>query len=371
MDIPEESASILQKIEKDLLSIKDELTALKNEISSLRSKGPKIESEESRDEAEPGFFEEDEDETIALTGDELDNILNTADITEHTGQSTAVSPEDGDLVTEEREQAEQPIIDREDVIFDEEDKSSAETADLALDDTSDELMMDESLADLASITEEPTEVLSLEEEATSTEEKDLLDLPEEEEIVLEEISESDEPGLEKETGEPAEPEVDTGIEDTPEEMPFELDEELQLSPSEQKDLEASQDLLGEEELIDLGEPDVDETELAEMESEVAQSVEPDIDEASVGDEAPESAEQSVEEAFELADEKLEPLEEETPSAAPTDGDLPDDLKSEIRAILKYMDQLLESLPEEKIEEFANSEYFDVYKRLFEELDLAT
>jgi hypothetical protein len=34
-----------------------------------------------------------------------------------------------------------------------------------------------------------------------------------------------------------------------------------------------------------------------------------------------------------------------------------------------MDQLLESLPEDKIEEFAKSEYFDTYKKLFEELGL--
>jgi hypothetical protein len=34
-----------------------------------------------------------------------------------------------------------------------------------------------------------------------------------------------------------------------------------------------------------------------------------------------------------------------------------------------MDQLLESLPEEKIEEFASSKYFDTYKKLFSELGL--
>ena len=35
-----------------------------------------------------------------------------------------------------------------------------------------------------------------------------------------------------------------------------------------------------------------------------------------------------------------------------------------------MDQLLEALPDDKIEEFANSEYFEVYRRLFEELEIA-
>jgi len=37
--------------------------------------------------------------------------------------------------------------------------------------------------------------------------------------------------------------------------------------------------------------------------------------------------------------------------------------------LSYLDKLLDSLPEDKIEEFANSEYFDTYKKLFEELGL--
>ncbi|MFP4638751.1 MAG: hypothetical protein ACLFM6_09970, partial [Spirochaetaceae bacterium] len=51
------------------------------------------------------------------------------------------------------------------------------------------------------------------------------------------------------------------------------------------------------------------------------------------------------------------------------AELPENLKQEIRSVLSYMDQLLESLPEEKIEEFARSEHFEVYKRLFEELGL--
>jgi hypothetical protein len=50
-------------------------------------------------------------------------------------------------------------------------------------------------------------------------------------------------------------------------------------------------------------------------------------------------------------------------------ELPSELKSELRNILSYMDQLLESLPEEKIEEFAKSEYFDSYKKLFKDLGL--
>jgi hypothetical protein len=50
-------------------------------------------------------------------------------------------------------------------------------------------------------------------------------------------------------------------------------------------------------------------------------------------------------------------------------ELPSELKTELKNILSYMDQLLESLPEQKIEEFAKSQYFDSYKKLFKDLGL--
>ncbi len=52
----------------------------------------------------------------------------------------------------------------------------------------------------------------------------------------------------------------------------------------------------------------------------------------------------------------------------TEG-LSEDLKSEIKSILTYFNQLLVDLPEAKITEFAQSEYFVRYQRLFEELGL--
>ncbi len=50
--------------------------------------------------------------------------------------------------------------------------------------------------------------------------------------------------------------------------------------------------------------------------------------------------------------------------------VPQDLKFEIKSVLSYMDQLLESLPEDKITEFAQSEHFETYKKLFKELGLS-
>ncbi|HOJ64684.1 MAG TPA: hypothetical protein PLE45_09720 [Spirochaetota bacterium] len=46
-----------------------------------------------------------------------------------------------------------------------------------------------------------------------------------------------------------------------------------------------------------------------------------------------------------------------------------DLKEEVKLVLSYLDQLLDSLPEEKIKEFAESKTFEIYRKLFEELNI--
>ena len=54
----------------------------------------------------------------------------------------------------------------------------------------------------------------------------------------------------------------------------------------------------------------------------------------------------------------------------SDKDNNADLKKDIKSVLLYMDQLLENLPEDKIIEFANSEEFVTYKKLFSKLGLS-
>ncbi|GMO32851.1 MAG: hypothetical protein Ta2F_08780 [Termitinemataceae bacterium] len=46
-----------------------------------------------------------------------------------------------------------------------------------------------------------------------------------------------------------------------------------------------------------------------------------------------------------------------------------EFKKELQTVLSYMDQLLEALPESKIEEFARSEQFEIYKKVFKDLGL--
>ena len=54
----------------------------------------------------------------------------------------------------------------------------------------------------------------------------------------------------------------------------------------------------------------------------------------------------------------------------SDDVLPSNIKKDIKSVLSYMDQLLESLPEDKMKEFAESEYFEMYNRLFSELGIS-
>ncbi len=81
------STELLLKIANELSSIREELSSLKNELSSIKTEGPAEAPEfEAPPEDSKGFFDEEDDDKIALTGDELDNILNTADFTEEAGE---------------------------------------------------------------------------------------------------------------------------------------------------------------------------------------------------------------------------------------------------------------------------------------------
>ena len=78
------SSDLLQKIALELSSIKEELVSLRSQLGELKREPVPADmeaAETEEDGAKGGFFDDEDDDTIALTGDELDNILNTADFT--------------------------------------------------------------------------------------------------------------------------------------------------------------------------------------------------------------------------------------------------------------------------------------------------
>ena len=66
-----------------------------------------------------------------------------------------------------------------------------------------------------------------------------------------------------------------------------------------------------------------------------------------------------------------PAEDPTPAAmAPAAGaEIGGQVREDVRSVLAYLDQLLDALPPEKVREFAQSEHFATYKKLFKEFDL--
>jgi len=175
-------------------------------------------------------------------------------------------------------------------------------------------------------------------------------------------------------------------------------------PEDSAEDSATEELEAEELEIELGSPEFDVQELdsldstefdtaVELDSEVEEeAVEAEIESDTVLDSEVEfdsdddiismddiddfvtETDESVEEIVEIQDEPPLPAKAieavvEAKALAGKTEEIPSHLKKELKTVLSYMDQLLESLPDEKIEEFAKSEYYDTYKKLFKELGL--
>jgi hypothetical protein len=329
------SEAILKKIEQDLKQIKLEIQNLKKELSGRGGEAP-------RDAAAPGFFPEEEDDSIALTGDELDNILNTADFTEE--QAGGPAPE------EELPEAELPEAELPEALVDLQEAVAAEPA-LPADELP-EAELPEVLEDLQEAAP-AAENLDLLEPGSLSAEPEAAPIELEEkaaDLELETLEEEAAPELELEELEP-----DSASELVLEE-PAPLAEGLEEAPPAEEALSLEE--LGEEpatEALEL-EP------LAEAEAAPAESLElaEELPDLSLADE------QAPAETLELVEEAGEA--EAAPAAGPSEC-LPEDLREDVKSVLSYLDQLLEALPDDKIRQFAQSEYFGVYKRLFEELGL--
>jgi len=368
------SSEILARIEDELRSIRADLTQLRGELTGLRKAGGEaaVESPRAGSEAQTGFFDEDEDETIALTGDELDNILNTAEITEESAEAPSVEgPELGlEGLDDEAEMPASDVLSLDTPLAEEEINAAAGPAEAA-----EELPAELELEDLSA-------------EASAAPAQDLEGLPE---LDLEGVPEIDsapeaagEAGLGKDLETLELEEATSDLEALPD-----ASSDLELAEEPAAQSAAPEELGGDVDLVTLaaeaealeGEAaatPVEDLELGELESVSeepsaatdAEEIEIELDSAG-GAQTGKSAEEGLLEPVE----DLEVAEEAPGAAAPSaparegTGAIPEDLKDEIRTVLRYMDHLLEALPDEKIQEFANSEYFVTYKKLFEDLGL--
>ncbi len=380
------STQLLMRIADELSSIKTELSSLKEELAVLRGEAKPVQTEEKAPPASHGFFDEEDDEKIALTGDELDNILNTADFTEEAGADATAELSDEAIIDDF-------LMDREDLLGTTEEGAPAETASAGT--------AEEEIADEPAIQD-----ISFEEESEAAIERITLDEPAPE-AVPEELQQLQVSGVSPMTPPPEDTsyleaddlatadidlseavidEPDLGgpiLEETPvvepsiEHIDLDMEESLHIEGDETEpqgegfeNIELTLDEfigedqgIGQEMEIALEESaPVGPAEEAPVIEESFAEVVPEgfVVEPEGSEEAEAEAEAEPAEAFESVE-----LTEETEESQP----LPVDIRQEVKAVLSYMDQLLESLPEDKIEEFAKSEYFDTYKKLFEELGL--
>ena len=354
---------ILSRIERELRSIRSDLSSLKKELADLRRPGAMAEPADAGLAAKPAFFEEEDDDTIALTGDELDNILNTADITEEAADVTPVEEElapldDAGLLSE------QP-----DILADEEPVPAAASAAVPagpeldaepLEELEEVTDLDVELPDSA-----PAELVLDEAASAETAELPALDLE-----GIPEIEETGEAELEElpadELGE-AEAAVDL------EEIPAAEAGEPVLSTDDLADSDLAElEAVAEESAPSPG---------ASIEIEFEPSMAPMEEASGAADVEQLEAVEDLEEVPELTEEspataaraprpeRSSPARQPQPPAAGKTVMMNEPLKQDLAKVLKVIDELLDALPEKKIREFAKSEHFAVYRKLFEDLGL--
>ena len=407
------STELLLRIANELSSIKNELSSLKNELTVLRAenRGP-AETHTPEPDAAHGFFDEEEDETIALTGDELDNILNTADFTEEAGSDAGEEFESGlmgdDFQNKTNDFPEELLSDRDDLLGDIDISSGNETVSGNSTQDQEEPAFEQiELDDLESvILEAPSEIVELMENGVRSmteapEDTSYLEIdevpPEALDLSDAVIDEPDLGGLTLEDHVMEEPSLDSididleldalnSMTNTSNNISFEetafeesLHEEAQdLTTSDENLLLSDEIILSEEHFT----PDVPELDELDTEIELGgeESFAKVVPEGFVVDAEEENQSLDLSEAdeietfdFDETDATSSPVEEIPSSFTENESNnrevLPANLRQEVKTVLSYMDQLLESLPESKIEEFARSEYFDTYKKLFEDLGL--
>ena len=259
---------LLTNIVGELSSLKKEISMLKVNIHTVENGNASLEKNSVEQEEATGFFkDEDTDEAIALTGDELNNILITADFTDENDHS-------------------------------------------AVQDTADEAT--ESCEVCSDETEE-----KLEDNFSSGRDVDFDD------ITLE----------------------DTKLDD------FVIPEELDYNM-----LNSENDGVKTDENAETAS-----TEGSDMSY---------LDESDSEDEVSLEIPGTQDIAVEASNDKVASEKSNNEGVSSNSEVLPSDIKNKVKSVLAYMDQLLESLPEDKMKEFAESEYFEMYNKLFSELGIS-
>lgn len=374
---------ILKKIESELASIKSEISELKSQlgnVTKVRQQGSLPKEEED---SHGGFFSDDEDETIALTGDELDSILSSADITSDSGIEA-----NGESIADDKDDLLQ--LDEQGNFLNKEDSTVSDVDLLQGTDLESSLDQDAEVPSFPMESPIPGGTIAQSGVPESIEFED-------QEIVNQDISdfsdyeetETDQENLKEEFNQ-----IDNEIKSpvAQEEIDF---ANSASTPSSMKMVDEVEDVT-DSFFADVSSTSSDEDDLSleipfDDDLLLDEDIKPtDSTTTSVKSEQPQttssSASSTIDDSDLVLDDNLseQPISDSQNEFTSATSDLPDTsspanknkseglsekMKEEIRSVLSYMDKLLASLPDEKIQEFAESEHFEVYKKLFEELGL--
>ncbi|MBQ7882239.1 MAG: hypothetical protein IJ312_05965 [Treponema sp.] len=445
-----ESNKILQNIASELAVLREEISNLKSDFAQLKN-GSIPKQEETEEKETTGFFDESEDdETIALSDNELTNILNTADFTEESEELC----ENENCENENIEETEEVLDDSssEMDIYNDDEYTTEETGLPQIDFEAEQLEEPSDLTeneletssedfiepDATMITNEVdnseenlstdsnTEDMYTEDEALDFEEESLEEsLPEEIDVSTEECEEiTDEPVeavFESEQWGVVEPAVADDMVEIDEE-PVVADDmvEIDEEPAVADDMvEIDEEPAVADDMVEIDEEPAVADDMVEIDEEpaVADDMVKIDEEPAVADDMVEIDEEpavaddmvEIDEELAVADDMVEIDEEpvvandmveideepvvaditenetddvtvfnsndetantEEDNKTENSSEIPSELKQDIKSVLSYMDQLLDNLPEEKIAEFAKSEHFELYKKLFSELGLS-
>lgn len=313
--------------------------------------------------ADKSFFNDGEDETISLSSDELSNILE--DKAESSKENIEEVPTVDSVLGEKTEDIESAQELEE---IGESVKDIELTDDTTLNDLTDTVGADvESLEELdtETLTElkepSPGSVKPQEEDVEKSVEKDTTEI---EELIADEIPIS----LEEDKGVPSVSDKEMKLEDVKPvekvstEAALSQDEKLPTGGSEsaaassffEEDEDESVSLTGNELDSILQGAEV----VEEAPSETTQEEEIPLESVQEI-----SSEESSEEEISIEDLHTEQPGTEIP-AIPLEKDID---KEQLKTVIKYLDNMLDNLPEDKIKEFAESEYYELYNKLLDSL----
>ena len=402
-ELDSKSNKLLVKIAEELTSIRTELSTLKQEFSGIHTEsgsGGKTEAEHGS-----GFFTEDDDDTIALTDDEMDSIF-----TPHTFDT--LRDEDAAALKRLSEENEAAMFNENAPDDSQDDEIVIDFDNLGINFAEEEPQDDsltasggdplENLDELRDLRLEGVDPLTPAPDDTSYLEDDLFAF-EESPIGYDDISFED-----SGAGDPGNDPLEINLDDFATLSSLELEDsfgseddfasidlsgaidEPQFSADSLDDLGFLMDLPAGIDELAADYPVIDDISLdfnafeTSADSDISDSILADsgLTDSSLTDSglADSGLAEVIPEGFEMTvDEDIIPFDDDldVPEIAAVNNEEPlaggehlsSGMKSELKDVLSYMDHLLESLPEDKIKEFARSEHFETYKKLFKELGL--